>query len=58
MSDWFDKEMEALERQLDEGQITQREFQRECALLRRDYQEEQYRQDMMDAGRGHQLGSW
>lgn len=53
--DWYDKEIEALEYQLENGQITQREFNREVRLLNQDFEEQQYIQDMKDAGRGYLL---
>lgn len=51
--DWFDREMAALEVQLEEGEITQAEFRREVASLRRDAQEQEDREAIRAAGRGH-----
>ena len=53
--DWYDKEFEALERQLARCQITMRQFCRELRELNRDAQEQQDREDIIAAGRGHLL---
>ncbi len=53
--DWFDKEVEALEQQLAEGQITRAEFQKEMNELRRDAQEQEDREDIIASGRGYLL---
>lgn len=53
--DWFDREVEALEQQLEAGEITQAEFRREIAALRRDARDQQDREDIIAAGRGHLL---
>lgn len=53
--DWFDRECEALERQLANGEISQSEFHREMAELRRDAKEQDDREAIIDAGRGHLL---
>lgn len=53
--DWFDREMAALEEQLESGEITQQQFRREVVSLRRDAQEQQDREDIIAAGRGHLL---
>lgn len=53
--DWLDKEMEALERQLEEGRITQQEFRAYARELERDAQDQEDRADIIAAGRGHLL---
>jgi hypothetical protein len=58
MSDWLDKEMAALDAQLEAGTITLEEYRRALRELRRDAQDEDAKQDIRDAGRGHLLGDW
>lgn len=53
--DWFDREMDALERQCRNGEITFDEYRREVAALRRDAQEQEDRESIRAAGRGHLL---
>ena len=53
--DWFDIAMEELEVQLAHGVITSEEYREQLAELRDAAREEEYRQDMRDAGRGHLL---
>lgn len=53
--DWFDREMEALEQQLRHGEIDMTTFRCEVASLRRDAQEQEDRESIIAAGRGHLL---
>ena len=53
--DWFDKEMKALERQRDEGVISDQKFKAYARELQRDAQEQEDRDDIIAAGRGHLL---
>ena len=51
--DWFKEEMEALERQLMYGAISHEDFNRHVRELRRDAQEQEDREAIVAAGRGH-----
>lgn len=53
--DWFDEEIAALERQLHNGSISQEDFNRHVRELRRDAQEQEDREAVIEAGRGHLL---
>ena len=53
--DWFDKEADALDDQLARGEITADEHRREMRMMRQDAQEQEDRQDIIAAGRGHLL---
>ena len=53
--DWFEEEMAALERQLMNGAISHEDFDRHVRELRRDAQEQEDREDIIAAGRGHLL---
>lgn len=53
--DWFDREMAALKQQRDADEITESQFRQEVASLRRDAREQQDREDIIAAGRGHLL---
>lgn len=53
--DWFDLEVEALEQQLGSGEIDLKTFRREMADLRRAAQEQEDRENIRAAGRGHLL---
>ena len=53
--DWFDKEMEALEEQLIRGDISMSEFRAASRDMQRYAQEQEYREDIIAAGRGHLL---
>jgi hypothetical protein len=53
--DWLDKEMEALERQRDEGVISDAKFKAYARELMRDAQEQEDREDIIAAGRGYLL---
>lgn len=55
LDEFFDREMEALEKQLRNGEISQRQFNVEVAELRRDVNEQEEIQAIRDAGRGHLL---
>jgi predicted transcriptional regulator len=55
MMDWFEEEMEALERQLMNGAISHEDFNKHVRELRRDAQEQEDREDIIAAGRGHLL---
>lgn len=55
MMDWFDKEAEALDDQLARGEITIDEHRREMRLMVQDAKEQEDRQDIIAAGRGHLL---
>ena len=56
--DWFDKEMEALEQQLERGEISREQFHRERRQLQRDAQEQDDRADIIASGRGYLLRDW
>lgn len=51
--DWFDKEMEALDWQLNRGLITPSEFRDAERELKADAKKQQDREDIVAAGRGH-----
>jgi len=53
--DWFDKESDALDAQLERGEITAEYHRREMRLMAKDAQEQEDRQSIIDAGRGHLL---
>jgi hypothetical protein len=53
--DWFDKEAEALDDQLARGEITIEEHRREMRLMVQDAKEQEDREDIIAAGRGHLL---
>lgn len=55
MKDWFDEELAALQEQLENGEITLNEFNVYVHELRQDLEEQEYREDMISAGRGHLL---
>lgn len=55
LDEFFDREMEALEKQLRNGEISQRQFNVEVVELRRDVNEQEEIQAIRDAGRGHLL---
>ena len=55
MTDWYDKEVEALEKLYEDGQISQLEFKFEMQQLNHDAKEELDRQAIIDAGRGYLL---
>lgn len=53
--DWFDDEVEALRKQLEAGEITRREFDLAMSQLTYDMKEQEDREDIIAAGRGHLL---
>lgn len=53
--DWFDEEMRALERQLEDGQISREEFRSQVRQMRRDAQEQDDQEAIIAAGRGYLL---
>lgn len=53
--DWLEKEMEALEHELEEGRITRQEFRIFARELERDAQDQEDRENIIAAGRGHLL---
>lgn len=58
MTDWFDDEMTALDQRLLRGEITPEQHTAEARQLRLDAQDEDDRQMLIDAGRGHLLRDW
>lgn len=55
MDDWVEKEIDALDRQLERGEISREYHWDEVLQLRARAKAEQDRQDIIDAGRGHLL---
>ena len=55
MMDWFDAEADALDEQLERGEITHEQHRAEMREMSRDAQEQQDREDIIAAGRGHLL---
>lgn len=53
--DFYDEEIAALELDLAAGYITSEEYHKHLYELQEEYKEMKYRQDMIDAGRGHLL---
>jgi len=53
--DWFDEEVEALEEQLRRGEINLMQYRQYVREMRQDLQEQQDREDIIAAGRGHLL---
>ena len=53
--DWVEKEEAALDEQFARGEITAEEHTSQLQALHRDAQEQEDRQSIIDAGRGHLL---
>lgn len=55
VTEWLEAEMDALQARYERGDMTKQQYDAEARSLLRDADEQQTRQDIIDAGRGHLL---
>lgn len=54
-TEWLEAEMDALQARYERGDMDHEEYRRQAQAILKDADEQSYRRDMIDAGRGHLL---